>query len=465
MDGDCASGEREPLTGGGDGEDGGTGEGEVAEAVGGRTQETVLDIEVLKENVSVSESSGTGREGRNEMGETERREGQDAAAVGGAEGAADEAGKGVSVGEASGTTGAQQSETPPKADPSQTAPTAAAGAAAAAAAAGSAPAGARAGARRTTVDGGRTWGGGIRANTTPYWRFVQILSAVGAGVIFIPALVFTVIIFVRSLCLQAWYRLCYSGAVRRRNRRVVTPSCLSVLPSPCMRGTLDLEQRLEVVSWEDGRVVTWRKSDEAARGSNGATGAAAAAAAGAAGVAAAAAGSVGDGDGGTTTGASAGDAGTSSSEGGKGEVCIDVGGSSGAESAGALASGRGGASAGGAGGEEGGGDNSVAGIEIRPASPMASVAENSYQRGIPRRLSLSFVHAWTFTYTHVVNRTAVMNEDTLLELVRRRPKGTPLITVSNHMSTCVRGWGWMGSHGVAWDLLAPAASPSTRGFS
>ncbi|CAI5504343.1 unnamed protein product, partial [Closterium sp. Naga37s-1] len=313
MDLDCASGEREPLTGGGGGEDGGNGEGEVAEAVGGGTQETVLDIEVPKDNVCVSESSGMGREGRDETGETESGEGQAGAeaaaavAVGAGEGAGERAGKGQQKGEgeAPGTTGAEQSGNSPQPDPSQTAPTAAAGAAAGAAgagAAGSAAAGARAGARGTTADGGRTWGGGIRANTTPYWRFVQIISAVGAGVIFIPALVFTVIIFIRSLFLQAW----------------------------------------------------------------------------------------------------------------------------------------GGASAGAAGGEEGGGDNTVAGIEIRPASPMASVAENSYQRGIPRRLSLSFVHAWTFTYTHVVNRTAVVNEDTLLELVRRRP---------------AVGWGLVGSHWASWSRM------------
>ncbi|GJP86012.1 hypothetical protein CLOP_g16082 [Closterium sp. NIES-67] len=309
---------------------------------------------------------------------------------GGGEGAEDEA-PGQSGGKVA---GGQQSAVSQQIDPSQAASRAPRAAAAGAAGGG----------------GGRTWGGGIRANTTPYWRFVQIISAVGAGVIFVPALVFTVIIFLRSLCLQLWYRFCYTGAVRRRNRRVVTPSCLSVLP--CMRGTLDLGERLEVVSWEGGRVVTWRKGEEAARGSG-------------AGGAAVAGGGAGGGDAGSSSSepAKEGEVSKGATGDGGGEVRIDV------EASGGGASVEAGAES------EGGGDNTVEGMVIRPASPMARVAENSYQRGIPRRLSLSFVHAWTFTYTHVVNRTKVINEDTLLELVRRRPKGTPLITVSNHMST------------------------------
>lgn len=47
------------------------------------------------------------------------------------------------------------------------------------------------------------------------------------------------------------------------------------------------------------------------------------------------------------------------------------------------------------------------------------------------------VGAFAKAVASILNSTTVHNADTLLRLVRSRPPGVPLITVSNHMSTSV----------------------------
>lgn len=55
--------------------------------------------------------------------------------------------------------------------------------------------------------------------------------------------------------------------------------------------------------------------------------------------------------------------------------------------------------------------------------------------GIPRRVVIFTVGTLARVVANVLNTTTVHNRDTLLDLVRSRPHGMPLITVSNHMST------------------------------
>ena len=73
--------------------------------------------------------------------------------------------------------------------------------------------------------------------------------------------------------------------------------------------------------------------------------------------------------------------------------------------------------------------------KVRAASPLASVAGDWHLLGLPRRISLSFVHSLAGIYMHAYNRTTVYEQQKLVNLVINRPPGTPLITISNHMST------------------------------
>ncbi|XP_073390283.1 N-acylphosphatidylethanolamine synthase isoform X2 [Physcomitrium patens] len=71
----------------------------------------------------------------------------------------------------------------------------------------------------------------------------------------------------------------------------------------------------------------------------------------------------------------------------------------------------------------------------RTITTLANVAKGSHLGGIPRRMVLTTVGAITKFYGILLNNTKVHNGDTLLSLVKSRPPGTPLVTVSNHMST------------------------------
>jgi monolysocardiolipin acyltransferase len=57
--------------------------------------------------------------------------------------------------------------------------------------------------------------------------------------------------------------------------------------------------------------------------------------------------------------------------------------------------------------------------------------------GIPRKLVFMAVGGFSKAVATLLNSTSVHNADTLIRLVRSRPPGLPLLTVSNHMSTYI----------------------------
>ncbi|KAJ1388897.1 Tafazzin [Sesbania bispinosa] len=77
---------------------------------------------------------------------------------------------------------------------------------------------------------------------------------------------------------------------------------------------------------------------------------------------------------------------------------------------------------------------------------MEWAARAEHLGGIPRKVVISAVGAFAKTVASLLNNTSVHNADTLLRLVRSRPPGVPLITVSNHMSTLDDPvmWGFKG---------------------
>ncbi|KAI7728811.1 hypothetical protein M8C21_016121 [Ambrosia artemisiifolia] len=66
--------------------------------------------------------------------------------------------------------------------------------------------------------------------------------------------------------------------------------------------------------------------------------------------------------------------------------------------------------------------------------------------GLPRKTVITAVGSFAKAVALLLNSTTVHNADTLLNLVRSRPPGVPLITVSNHMSTLDDPvmWGFKG---------------------
>ncbi|CAO2044139.1 unnamed protein product [Urochloa humidicola] len=66
--------------------------------------------------------------------------------------------------------------------------------------------------------------------------------------------------------------------------------------------------------------------------------------------------------------------------------------------------------------------------------------------GFPRAAVFAAVGAFAKAYASLLNTTTVHNADALLRLVSARPPGTPLLTVSNHMSTVDDPlmWGFKG---------------------
>ena len=69
---------------------------------------------------------------------------------------------------------------------------------------------------------------------------------------------------------------------------------------------------------------------------------------------------------------------------------------------------------------------------------MEWAARSDHLGGIPRKAVITAVGAFARAVANLCNKTTVHNADTLLTLVRSRPPGVPLITVSNHMSTLVQ---------------------------
>lgn len=68
---------------------------------------------------------------------------------------------------------------------------------------------------------------------------------------------------------------------------------------------------------------------------------------------------------------------------------------------------------------------------------MEWAARGDHLRGVPRKMIITAVGAFAKAVANLLNTTTVYNAETLLRLVRHRPPGLPLITVSNHMSTSV----------------------------
>lgn len=58
-----------------------------------------------------------------------------------------------------------------------------------------------------------------------------------------------------------------------------------------------------------------------------------------------------------------------------------------------------------------------------------------HMRGVPRKIVIGAVGLFAKTVANLLNTTRVHNSHTLLRLLRSRPSGVPLLTVSNHMST------------------------------
>ncbi|KAI3931974.1 hypothetical protein MKW98_012384 [Papaver atlanticum] len=77
---------------------------------------------------------------------------------------------------------------------------------------------------------------------------------------------------------------------------------------------------------------------------------------------------------------------------------------------------------------------------------MAWAARSDHLGGIPRKLVIMGVGSFAKVVTSLLNSTSVQNPETLIRLVRSRPQGVPLITVSNHMSTMDDPlmWGFKG---------------------
>ncbi|KAL4197994.1 hypothetical protein AMTRI_Chr03g137990 [Amborella trichopoda] len=77
---------------------------------------------------------------------------------------------------------------------------------------------------------------------------------------------------------------------------------------------------------------------------------------------------------------------------------------------------------------------------------MEWAARANHLGRLPRRLLFGTVGAFAKLFTSFLNSTHIHNPETLIQLVKHRPIGKPLITVSNHMSTLDDPfmWGFKG---------------------
>ncbi|GJN26115.1 hypothetical protein PR202_gb14018 [Eleusine coracana subsp. coracana] len=84
--------------------------------------------------------------------------------------------------------------------------------------------------------------------------------------------------------------------------------------------------------------------------------------------------------------------------------------------------------------------------------------------GVPRAAVFAAVGAFAKAYASMLNTTTVHNADALLQLVSSRPPGTPLLTISNHMSTVDDPlmWGFKGFQ-LLMQSLEGKCIPITRG--
>ncbi|KAL7223642.1 hypothetical protein ACSBR1_025153 [Camellia fascicularis] len=77
---------------------------------------------------------------------------------------------------------------------------------------------------------------------------------------------------------------------------------------------------------------------------------------------------------------------------------------------------------------------------------MEWAARANHMGGIPRKMTFLAVGAFAKAVANILNTTTVHNADTLIHLLRSRPPGVPLLTLSNHMSTLDDPvmWGFKG---------------------
>ncbi|XP_058180553.1 N-acylphosphatidylethanolamine synthase isoform X1 [Rhododendron vialii] len=77
---------------------------------------------------------------------------------------------------------------------------------------------------------------------------------------------------------------------------------------------------------------------------------------------------------------------------------------------------------------------------------MEWAARANHMGGIPRKAIIFAAGAFARAVANLLNSTTVHNPETLIRLVRSRPPGVPLLTVSNHMSTLDDPvmWGFKG---------------------
>lgn len=77
---------------------------------------------------------------------------------------------------------------------------------------------------------------------------------------------------------------------------------------------------------------------------------------------------------------------------------------------------------------------------------MEWAASAKHKGGVPRRVVIGAAGAFAKAVSFILNTTTVHNAETLLRLVRHRPQGIPLLTVSNHVSTLDDPvmWGFKG---------------------
>ncbi|XVE87579.1 hypothetical protein DITRI_Ditri18aG0128800 [Diplodiscus trichospermus] len=77
---------------------------------------------------------------------------------------------------------------------------------------------------------------------------------------------------------------------------------------------------------------------------------------------------------------------------------------------------------------------------------MEWAGRETYMGGIPRKIVVFAVGAFAKAAVTLFNTSSIHNADTLIRLVRSRPPGIPLLTVSNHMSTLDDPliWGFKG---------------------
>ncbi|KAH9725117.1 Tafazzin family protein [Citrus sinensis] len=92
---------------------------------------------------------------------------------------------------------------------------------------------------------------------------------------------------------------------------------------------------------------------------------------------------------------------------------------------------------------------------------MEWAARADHMKGVPRKMVIMAVGAFAKVVANFLNTASVHNADTLINLVRSRPPGVPLISVSNHMSTLddpvmwgFRGFPTMDAELARWVLAA-----------